>query len=795
MSTSTYKYYTGNTVTGDVVLPAEPNGYKLIEIGEMGFYNCVNMTSISIPETVTHIEDYAFDKCTGLKHFTIPMEVTHIGHMAFINCSSLIDIIIPPSVKEIENSAFWRCTSLSKFTLPSTVEKIGEQLFYGCTLKPLIIQGDYDTINLKIFSNMNNDSEILFNTYSLNSLKNIFKNSTWKNNIYAYDNIYNLTANPTRTGCELTVAENPYFQSENCTDYKIEFKNDNEGEGSETFFTLEDVRPGTYSIYGGTLNSKVIATFSWKEDEKVHEGEFSFTTAQTDISFNISNQSTPTTITITDIKYHDNYSEEFHEVTEVGVYFRGNKYPLEDKILIENLNIGTFYPFIPYLLYNGGKDEYKGKINDICTSGVDFNINYSNTQTSITITDISVTPSDEFEILEKGIEYKGTTYKLTDKIILDDLCPQNTYSVYPYIVYRDANTRYRNNRYDLSTKAWDKTPSVVVGPTSLVLKGNFFDSNEVEPTECWWVVAGETYQGKNVVVTGLNPNTKYTPVFNWTYESPQNEKKTYTSNTFPKEWTTPALTLKTLAPKCVSSTCAIVAAETNILDVEPMVGFQWKKYDAPATLAPNEGFGAVCDGVVEGYIKNLQSAFYYDVRAFYKNAAGNYYYSDWVTFDPSDFSFFEPTVRTYPVQEVSANTAMVRGYALAGTENIKSQGFQYWASSGPSNAKMYAPANSEVTTVVATGQIMTATFEDLLPGTSYTYRAFVETDAGFTFGDEQKFTTNESPSSYVETIVSEDEAPVIIGYFDLSGRRYSVMQPGMNIIVYSDGSTRKVMNR
>ena len=94
-------------------------------------------------------------------------------------------------------------------------------------------------------------------------------------------------------------------------------------------------------------------------------------------------------------------------------------------------------------------------------------------------------------------------------------------------------------------------------------------------------------------------------------------------------------------------------------DDEISAGFQWKKNDAPSTLEPNEAYAAIYDGRLEGYIKNLQSTSYYDVRAFYKAADGTYYYSDWKTFDPSDFSYFEPTVHTYPTSEVTANSATV----------------------------------------------------------------------------------------------------------------------------------------
>ena len=39
----------------------------------------------------------------------------------------------------------------------------------------------------------------------------------------------------------------------------------------------------------------------------------------------------------------------------------------------------------------------------------------------------------------------------------------------------------------------------------------------------------------------------------------------------------------------------------------------------------------------------------------------------------------------------------------------------------------------------------------------------------------------------------EGTAPVISGYYDLSGRRLAGKQRGVNIVRYSDGTSRKIM--
>ena len=96
-----------------------------------------------------------------------------------------------------------------------------------------------------------------------------------------------------------------------------------------------------------------------------------------------------------------------------------------------------------------------------------------------------------------------------------------------------------------------------------------------------------------------------------------------------------------------------------------------------------------------------------------------------------------------------------------------------------------------VNTVEATGQIMTATLENLEPGTTYTYRAFVETDAGHTYGEEHSFTTEEGQAGI--GVIGDDEVVTVVGYFDLAGRRYDKPQRGFNIVVYSNGTTKKML--
>jgi len=127
--------------------------YGIIPAG--AFDGCTNLTSISIPYSVTIIGEWAFANCTGLTSFTIPDSVTEICDYAFKGCTGLKSIVIPNSVKTIGNGAFCRCkegltsvliselvtyigpgafacTGLTSVTIPALVTEIGDFAFDDC---------------------------------------------------------------------------------------------------------------------------------------------------------------------------------------------------------------------------------------------------------------------------------------------------------------------------------------------------------------------------------------------------------------------------------------------------------------------------------------------------------------------------------------------------------------------------------------------------------------------------------------------------------------------------------------
>lgn len=105
---------------------------SVTSIGSLAFYGCSSLTDITIPDSVTSIGTSAFSGCSSLVNITIPDSVTGIGELAFYGCSSLADIIIPDSVTSIDRWAFKNCASLRSIAIGSGVTSInGNDDYYS----------------------------------------------------------------------------------------------------------------------------------------------------------------------------------------------------------------------------------------------------------------------------------------------------------------------------------------------------------------------------------------------------------------------------------------------------------------------------------------------------------------------------------------------------------------------------------------------------------------------------------------------------------------------------------------
>ena len=129
------------------------------------------ITKITIPKTVEHIESRCFDQCENMTEFVIEgatdgtSQLKEIDSHAFLNCKKLASITLPNSVtylgddapNSIEGGVFEGCESLTSFTFPSSYasNNLPSFTFKNCTNLATINWNGYNPkrLNKNAFEN------------------------------------------------------------------------------------------------------------------------------------------------------------------------------------------------------------------------------------------------------------------------------------------------------------------------------------------------------------------------------------------------------------------------------------------------------------------------------------------------------------------------------------------------------------------------------------------------------------------------------------------------------------------
>ena len=149
-STRTTTKYTGDIIVPEKAIYNEKE-YTVTEIVG-AFIACDEVTSISLPETLTTIGPKAFEECTKLTALELPNSVTTIGRRAFYDCHALAEITLPESVTSIAESAFSYCYKLTSINIPSAIKSIGNSIFVSCGLTSIIFPDSLTYIGENAFA-------------------------------------------------------------------------------------------------------------------------------------------------------------------------------------------------------------------------------------------------------------------------------------------------------------------------------------------------------------------------------------------------------------------------------------------------------------------------------------------------------------------------------------------------------------------------------------------------------------------------------------------------------------------
>lgn len=162
-----------NTLIRGCMATVVPN--TVTKIDDCAFEGCANMSSVVIPNSVVSIGRSAFNGCKNLTSIVIPDSVAEIGKCALdntkwysnqpegivyagliaYNCKGIMNdksIVIKDGCIGITEDAFARCYKTETFVMPHSVKTIGEGAFHGCSkMKKIIISNSVSKLEWRVF--------------------------------------------------------------------------------------------------------------------------------------------------------------------------------------------------------------------------------------------------------------------------------------------------------------------------------------------------------------------------------------------------------------------------------------------------------------------------------------------------------------------------------------------------------------------------------------------------------------------------------------------------------------------
>lgn len=189
---------------------------SVTELGTGVFYKCDKLKTVNLGKGITKIPDSCFEECSSLATVNTSSEITEIGksafshckmltsfqlsegikeipYSAFFGCSMLSDITIPESVTAIGSSAFASCSSLKEIVLPNGLETIGSNAFYGTGLKEIVVPQSVTSIGSEAFSSCISLEKAEFNC-TLSGALEVFTGCTSLKNFAIPDGVEVLNA-------------------------------------------------------------------------------------------------------------------------------------------------------------------------------------------------------------------------------------------------------------------------------------------------------------------------------------------------------------------------------------------------------------------------------------------------------------------------------------------------------------------------------------------------------------------------------------------------------------------------
>ncbi len=104
------------------------------------------LQTVTIPETVITINNYAFQNCVSLTSVTIPDTVTGLGSYAFSGCTALAEATLGSGITALNSRIFNNCSSLQSLTVNGRISSVNSTAFYGASPASLHIGPDVTSL-------------------------------------------------------------------------------------------------------------------------------------------------------------------------------------------------------------------------------------------------------------------------------------------------------------------------------------------------------------------------------------------------------------------------------------------------------------------------------------------------------------------------------------------------------------------------------------------------------------------------------------------------------------------------
>ena len=776
-------------------------------ISNYAFYGCSALQQINIPQSIKSLADGVLSY-SGIKTLDIPSSVNYIGESAFSNCKSLQSIKLPERLTLLNYNLFDGCERLSDIQIPSTVTAIEDCAFNGCkALQTITLPASLCTFENTSWS----DNSIFSGCSALKSILVEAGNKYYESDgtaLYnkAKDTLVCFPAGVTsyvvpqsvktiarKAFCGCDSLQNIMFE-DGVSDLVIEQYAFENCKNINRLVITSGIKETKYGAFNDAhINKLVITTThprSFYEYYLLRDNTIETIYAPaSDLSI-IKNLKSSTLIPLDAIYVASDITigsrsivfklvknEELSGLDELPV----NTYPC---VKIGNKEIeadenGRYVhaglaPDREFTYTISAKDSQGENVGSAYsftkeTASLFKSFTLNSGQTYVASSNIRLNVDPEMEQPDEcrfvyGYSYtKSCDLKYSDEvqsIKFTGFWPSTTVTL-NYQELKDGKVTY-SKEYNIMTK--DMGLSAEFGkitPTSYTMTGSRNKTyHDAEVVDEGWTLDRKTItqHGSTLHVTGCEPESYVNAGYAVMVKNGSETKLYYYSPS--KSMQLPALTLETVTEaKATSNTVALICATTNIDDEEANTGFEWRRYDAPDLVPSSKANCPVVDGIMTGALRNLSASTYYKFRPFYKAESGKTWYGEWSAFGTADaYVYFDPTVRTYAVVCHDENSATVSGFIIAGSDDIKEQGFEYWKRDDAYATAKHATATTDDNThqtVVATGQRMSAVLQNLEPNTTYIVRAYVTTEHGTTYGEEQIFST---PYSTAIGEVELDEA-------------------------------------